>query len=177
MLTVLAYSEEGITTLHEVPSLQLKALSATPPTENPVTSLRPVPVTVTVVPPASVPVVGLIELIVGGARYVNWSAGEMLDEPAGLVATMFTVSPTEPAGMVTVQAESLSHTELAGTPPTSNVAALNSLPVTTTVSPPPMAPDGGLTELIVGSVNGSGPGGVEKYGNSLAHEMSILLWE
>ena len=59
------------------------------------------PVTVTVVPPAPGPKVGLTEVIVGAGRYVNWSAATTADVPMPLVTVMFTV-PAAPAGETAV---------------------------------------------------------------------------
>jgi hypothetical protein len=59
---------------------------------------KPVPVTVTLVPPATGPEPGLTELMVG--VYLKWSAVVMALVPAPVVTVTSTV-PTVPAGAVT----------------------------------------------------------------------------
>ncbi len=56
--------------------------------------MKPVPVMVTVVPPAGRPAAGLSVLMVGVPSKMNSSAGEVVLVPAGVV----TVTSTVPAG-------------------------------------------------------------------------------
>ena len=58
---------------------------------------NPVPVTVTVVPPANGPAAGATLVIVGTGSYVNSSAGEVALVPPGVVTVTSTV-PAVPAG-------------------------------------------------------------------------------
>src|SRR6202021_1098805 len=75
-------------------------VAAAPPMVTAVAPVRLVPVMVTVVPPAWGPDVGEIEVTVGLAMLVNWSAAEVADvHPA--VVTLTSTVPV-PAGEVAV---------------------------------------------------------------------------
>ena len=65
------------------------------------TLVKLVPVMVTLVPPAVLPLVGLTEVTVAGAWYVNWSALEVAEVPAELV-TVTSTAPAAWAGDVAV---------------------------------------------------------------------------
>jgi hypothetical protein len=65
-----------------------------------VTPVKPVPVTVTVVPPASGPVAGVTPVTVGTGSYVYWSAAEVALVPPGVVTVISTVPV--PAGETVV---------------------------------------------------------------------------
>jgi hypothetical protein len=62
---------------------------------------NPVPVTVTVVPPANGPPVGEIPVTVGTGSYVYWSTAEVALVPPGVVTVISTV-PAEPGGETAV---------------------------------------------------------------------------
>ena len=69
-----------------------------------ITSVAPentVPLTTTVLPPAIGPALGATPVTVGGAKYVYWSAPEIVLVPPGVVTLMSTV-PADPAGTSTV---------------------------------------------------------------------------
>ena len=66
-----------------------------------VAPVNPVPVIVTVVPPATGPDTGVIPVTVGMGSYVNWSAGEVALVPPGVVTVTSTV-PAVPAGETAV---------------------------------------------------------------------------
>ena len=61
------------------------------PNITPVVPVNPVPVTVTVVPPANCPLAGEMPVMVGTGTYVNWSAGEVVLVPPGVVTVISTV--------------------------------------------------------------------------------------
>jgi hypothetical protein len=65
-----------------------------------VAPVNPVPVTVTVVPPATGPAAGEIPVTVGTGAYVNWSAAEVGLVPPGVVTVISTVPV--PAGETAV---------------------------------------------------------------------------
>jgi hypothetical protein len=56
-----------------------------------VAPVNPVPVTVTVVPPANGPLTGEMLVMVGTGAYVNWSAGEVVLVPPDVVTVISTV--------------------------------------------------------------------------------------
>src|SRR2546421_732276 len=71
-----------------------------PPNWTAVAPVKPVPVIVTLVPPADGPFDGLTAVTVGAGLYMNWSAAVAeLVPPAGVVIVMSTV-PGAPAGTV-----------------------------------------------------------------------------
>src|SRR5436853_105012 len=91
----------------DVAELTENEAAGEPPTETAFAPVKLVPVIVTEVPPAVVPVAGLRLVTVGTAavRYVKWSA-ETADEVPLLVVTLTSTVPAEPAGAVAVTDES-----------------------------------------------------------------------
>ena len=78
----------------DVDELTTRPVPATVPNFTTVAPVKPVPVTLTVVPPAVIPEVGLTPVTVGsgGAVKVNWSAGAFSAEvPPGVVTVTSTV--------------------------------------------------------------------------------------
>jgi hypothetical protein len=108
-----------------------------------VAPVKPLPLIATGVPPAPVPLDGLMLVMAGalGADTVKWSAEPVLDVPLGVVTVMSTV-PAASAGAITVSdvSEVTSKTAAAVDPKDTAVAAVNPLPVTTIVSPPRVLP-------------------------------------
>ena len=129
-------------------------------------SPNPVPLTVTVVPPAVDPVFGVSFVIVG--VYANSSADEMMLVPLGVVTVTATI-PAVPAGLTAViEVADFTATPVALSEP--NFTAVTSerfVPVMVTFVPPATGP------LVVDSlVTVGGGGGV--YSNSSADEMMLV---
>ena len=91
----------GESAVHDVLDEQLTPVAAVEPKLTVSPNWKPVPVMVTVVPPAVGPAVGLMAVTVGGVTYVNWSAEDTALVPAGVVTVMST-KPAEPAGETAV---------------------------------------------------------------------------
>ena len=97
----------------------------------------------------------------GPTVYVNWSPLTIAEVPPGVV-TVTSTSPGPPtAGEVAVIEVSELTVKLAAAvePKATEVAPLNSDPVTVTVVPPLTGPEVGATELIVGTGGGDGGAG------------------
>jgi len=75
-------------------------VAAVSPNVTAVISVNPVPVIVTAVPPAVVPVAGMMLVIEGTSVYVNLSAATIALVPSGVVTD--TMTTPEPAGDVAV---------------------------------------------------------------------------
>ncbi len=112
--------------------------------------LKPVPVMVTVFPPAGAPLVGLMLVIVGAALYVYVTA---FDVP--LTVATVTLTVPEPAGAVTVSEVADADVTVAAELPKSTVSAdavaLKPVPVMVTEFPPPGTPLFGLIVEITGA--------------------------
>ena len=91
----------GETAVIWVAEVTVKLDAETVPNFTTVAPVNPVPVTVTVVPPATGPDAGVIPVTVGTGSYVNWSAGEVALVPPGVVTVTSTV-PAVPAGETAV---------------------------------------------------------------------------
>jgi hypothetical protein len=130
------------------------AVAATVPKSTVASLAKPVPVTVTTVPPVTAPLSGLMPVTVGSAKaYVNWSPAELVELPAPVVTVTFTVPV--PAGEVAVSdVELVTSTSVAATVPKSTVAPLaKPVPVTLTDVPPVGGPVDGLTWTTVGAAS------------------------
>src|SRR5712692_359867 len=118
--------------------------AGTLPKETPVALLKPVPVSVTVVPPPLVPDDGLTAVTVGPATalYAKWSADPVVDVPVGVVTVISTV-PAVPAGARAVSAlsERTVKSRAAVEPKVTALAPVKPLPVTVTSVPPAALPD------------------------------------
>ena len=155
--------EVGEFTTRPVPALVPKSTVVAP--------VKPVPVSITGVPPPVEPLLGLTPVTVGagGVTKVNWSAALVVLVPAGVVTVMSTV-PNDPAGEVALSCPGeTSETLDAGELPksTSNVLpATKPVPVTVTTVPPVDGPEDGLTEVTVGldgePPNATTPAGVPR---------------
>ena len=77
--------------VREVGEATTRPVPAVIPNLTDVAPVNPVPVTVTVVPPAAGPPVGEIPVTVGTGSYVNWSAAEVALVPPGVVTVISTV--------------------------------------------------------------------------------------
>jgi hypothetical protein len=126
--------------------------------------VKPLPVTVTAVPPLSGPLLGATLVTVGAATYVYWSALEVPLVPPGVVTVMWTV-PADSAGTSTVMLVglvTLKHGAVPQTlemlcPPTVTWVVVKPLPVkpvpeTVTPVPPLRGPLVGATLVTVGAV-------------------------
>jgi hypothetical protein len=131
-------------------TVTLVALADPKETVEPFTN--PVPLIVTVVPPASGPVDGETDVTVGTPAYVNWSAGEVALVPPDVVTAMSTVPV--PAGLVAVMSIGLETTTLvAWVGPNETVAPVaKPVPLIVTVVPPTCGPADGDTDVTVGTV-------------------------
>jgi hypothetical protein len=132
--------------------LTVNELALFAPNLTAVVPVRFVPVTVTEVPPASGPLVGLTDVIVGAATYVNWSLADVALVPPTVVVVM-SIVPAEPEGEVAVIWVALSTVnELALVAPNlTAVAPVRFVPVIVTEVLPPVGPLVGLTDEIVGA--------------------------
>ena len=131
-------------------AVSLLIVAATPPNSTAVADARPVPVIVTVVPPAAGPEPGLIADTLGAARYVNWSLDEVADVPSAVVTVTSTVPV--PAGLVATICVAVSLPIVAATPPNfTAVADARPVPVIVTVVPPAAGPEPGLIADTLGA--------------------------
>lgn len=120
-----------------------------------VAPVNPVPLTVTIVPPATTPLVGEIPVMVGVVTvvYVNWSAVDV-----ALVATgVVTVTSTTPAAWAGERAviwvsEFTVKDVPAVLPKLTAVAPVNPAPVIVTVVPPAKSPVVGEIPVTVGGI-------------------------
>jgi len=125
--------------------------SADPPNDTVAPVWKPVPLTVTDVPPAAAPVFGVIELIVGaGATYVKQPTHVPICASV-LVTTTFT-DPAAPAVVVPVIEVGLIVATVSADPPNETVAPLwNPVPAMLTEVPPALGPLVGVTDVTVGA--------------------------
>jgi hypothetical protein len=131
-------------------------LAATVPKANAEAPVNSVPVTVTEVPPNTVPVAGLTALTVGAGAYVNWSALDVTDVPAGVV-TVTSTTPALPAGAVAVQICVVEQvTAVAAFAPNTTVdePTTNPDPVIVTAVPPATGAPDGATAFTTGTNDG-----------------------
>jgi hypothetical protein len=136
-------SDVSLATTTDVANVEPKRTAVVP--------VRPVPETVTLVPPATGPPDGDTAAIVGG-RYTYVKAPASAVVPPGAV-TDTDLAPPTPAGVRHVIVESSrTVTAVAGAPPmVTPVAPRNPVPVTVTGVPPPAGPDTGRTPATVGA--------------------------
>ena len=130
----------------------VKLVAAVVPKSTAVAPVRLVPVTVTLVPPAEVPVVGLTAVTVGATTKVKSSAEDLAETPPGVVTVTSTVAAAT-AGLVTVIWVALfTVTPVPAVVPKSTaVAPVKAVPVTVTLVPPAVGPELGLTAVTVGA--------------------------
>jgi hypothetical protein len=123
--------------------------------------MKPVPLMVTLVPPAAGPVSGLTAVTVGLLPvlpvlvYVKSSEDEVVDVPAVVITVTSTVPV--PAGEEAVTEVGLTTvTPVACTEPKSTVAPVkNPVPLIVTLVPPAAGPLSGLTAVTVGALAGA----------------------
>jgi hypothetical protein len=139
---------DGEVMVSEVSDETVMLVPAFAPNFTPVADPKPVPVTVTTVPPLALPLLGLTMVTVGVVSYVKWSAVTALDVPVVLVTSMSTGVPvTVPDGesMVSEVSDETVMPVPAVAPNFTPVAERKPVPVTVTTVPPLAFPPFGLT--------------------------------
>src|SRR5208283_4001145 len=151
--------------VREVGEAMSSPVPAVVPNLTDVAPVNPVPVTVTVVPPATGPAAGVTPVTVGTGSYVNWSDAEVALVPPGVVTVTSTVPV--PAGdfMVREVGEAMSRPVPAVDPNLTDVAPVKPVPVTVTVVPPVRGPAPGVMPVTVG---------MAKYVNLSAAEIALV---
>src|SRR5262249_16813511 len=141
----------GLSAVIVVSFTTVKFVAGVVPKLTAVAPVKPVPMTVTRVPPAAGPLVGLRPVTAGAARNVKRSACDAGDVPAGVVTVTLTIPM--PAGLVAVKVVSFTTVRFrAGTGPKSTPAGpVNPVPVTVTNVPPATGPLFGVTPVTVGA--------------------------
>jgi hypothetical protein len=136
----------------DVSETTVKDAAAVEPNETALAPMKPVPVIVTCVPPATGPALGLTPVTPGADTYVNASAEPPDAEvPPGVVTVMLTVP--DPAGDVAVifVAELTVNDPAAVDPNLTAVAPVKPVPVIVTDVPPPNGPTVGLMLMTAGT--------------------------
>src|SRR5881396_1213176 len=124
-------------------------VSADPPNETVAPAWKPVPLTVSELPPALGPPLGVTELTAGGATYVK-QAAHMPVCASGFVTTAFT-GPAACAVVVPVMLVAVIVAIVSADPPNETVApAWKPVPLTVSELPPALGPLLGVTELTAG---------------------------
>ncbi len=146
----------GETALTEVLERTSTLVAAVVPNMTALAPRSPVPVMMTVVPPAGRPATGLTAVTTGGASYVNWSATTSALVPPALV-TVTSTWPV-PAGEVTVRdVAELRTTLVPAVGPKSTTLALGKpvpekpVPVMVTEVAPARGPAAGVMAVTVGA--------------------------
>ena len=135
----------------DVAELTVKPVAGVAPNVTAVAPLKLVPVIVTDVPPVAGPEVGDIDVTVGTATYVNWSAAEVADVPPGVVTVTSTV-PVPAGDVAVIWVGELTVKPVAGVAPKlTAVAAVKLVPVMVTLVPPVVGPAVGEIEATVGA--------------------------
>jgi hypothetical protein len=145
--TVSASSTAGVTAVIDESSFTVNP-AGVPPKSTAVASVKFAPVIVTVVPPSTVPLSGLMPDTVGAAMNVNWSLElEELVPPA--VVTVTSTVPALAAGDTAVIDVSPFTVKLAASvePKVTAVAPVNPVPVIVTLVPPAAGP--AVTDTLV----------------------------
>lgn len=140
---------DGVTAVTEVELTFVSDVAAVPPTVTLVVALKLVPVIVTAVPPATGPLDGDTDVIVGAATNVNPFTS--VAEPPAVVSTRFT-GPAVLAGVTTVTEVALTFvSDVPAVPPNVTAVVLDKfVPEIVTVVPPAAGPLTGDTDVIVG---------------------------
>jgi hypothetical protein len=132
----------------------LKLLAAVVPNVTALAPVKPLPLTVTSVPPIVLPDVGVIAVTTGlaAAVYVNRSAPTIGDVPEGVVTVMSTI-PAAWGGAVAMTWVSDSTVKLlaAWLPNDTCVAPVKLVPVILMTAPPAVLPDAGVMADTAGT--------------------------
>ena len=128
---------------------------ATPPKVTDVAPVKPEPDTLTNVPPATGPALGLDAVTTGAVTALNRSDAPVA-EACPFAVTVTSTVPAASTGEIAVIVESLATVKLAaGTDPNlTAVAPVNPEPLTLTNVPPPTSPPGGNTDTTTGVTGG-----------------------
>ncbi len=140
----------GVTAVREFVDVTTILVAAIPPTKTLLTPVKFVPVIVIAVPAVSGPAIGLTDVIVGAAIYVN-AFGIVVVPPTVVSATSFAPA-TEFAGAIVVTELALTTTMfVVATPPmVMMLAPVKLLPLIVIKVPAVKGPEPGETEVIVG---------------------------
>lgn len=141
---------------------------AVPPNVTAAPERKPVPVNVTVVPPAFVPLLGETEARVGAGFMYEYALKSVPLSREGSVTVTFTLPAKWAGEVVVMEVELTTVVPVAAVPPKETVAPLTKLvPVMVTAVPPRVVPLLGLTPVTVGDaleVNSNAPlAGVERF--------------
>ncbi len=152
--STVATDSAGAVAVIWVALLIVKVVAATVPNLTPVAPVKLVPVMITEVPPAVVPVAGLTPVTVGGAGVakVKWSAGALTgDVPSDVVTVTSTVAADSAGAVAVIWVALLTVMVVAATVPNlTPVAPVKLVPVMITEVPPAVVPVAGLTPVTVG---------------------------
>src|ERR1700676_4126950 len=157
--STVAAASAGEMMVMDVAELTTRPVPAVVPNFTTVAPVKPVPVTVTLVPPAVGPVFGLTPVTVGtgGAVKVNWSDGALTSEvPPGVVTKTSTVAAASAGEMIVMEVAELTTRPVPAVVPNFTVVApVKPVPVTVTLVPPAVGPVFGLTPVTVGTGGGA----------------------
>jgi hypothetical protein len=147
-------SPAGEVAVIELSELGVNEVAAVDPKSTAVTLVKPVPVIVTEVPPATGPTEGLTPVIAGADAYVNSSAElPVADVPPGVFTVTLTGPKTVDAGALVVisPSETIVNGVAAFDPNLTTLAPSKPVPVIVTGVPPAIGPTAGLMLVTVGS--------------------------
>ena len=135
----------------EVAELTVKLVALVAPNFTAVAPVKLVPVSVTDVPPVVGPKVGEIDVAVGPAIYVNWSAADVAEVPPTVVTLTSTV-PIPAGDVAVIDVEETTVKPVAAVAPkVTAVAPVKFVPVMITVVTPVVGPAFGEIDVTVGS--------------------------
>lgn len=151
MPTAPAVFRAGVIQVITVALTTVKDVASIPPIVSEVAPVKSLPLIVTSVPPAVLPVNGKIPLIEAGVTKVK-EANMLLGPPP--VRTITPAAPTGPSGVIQVSVVSSTTVILVETalPNATDVAPVRFVPVIVTIFPPALFPAGGEIVLINGGV-------------------------
>jgi hypothetical protein len=142
---------EGSLTVSWVELLRVIEVPVLLPNFTAVTVVKFVPVMVTVVPPASLPLAGVALVTVGGLMKVKLV---LVTDPPGVVTFTWTAPAPWALGLAFKVVALVKWTEAAAVAPNVTVdVAVKPVPVITTVVPPAIGPADGASEVIVGATS------------------------
>ena len=143
----------GVTAVMEVELTTTTLVAATPPTFTVAPARKLVPVRVMVLPAASGPALGVTDVSVGAAAYVN--ALVLVTVPPRVVTTRLAATLMDEAGPVGVTAVicvgETTTTLVGATPPRVTLAPVKFVPVIVIAVPPAIGPEFGTTDVTVGA--------------------------
>ena len=142
----------GAVIVSEVEEVTDNAVPATVPNFTPVTPMKPVPVTVTTVPPANFPAAGDTAVTVGAATYVKRSAVTSAEVPPAAVTRKLTVPAACAGAVIFSEVEEVTVNAVPATVPNfTPVTPVKPVPVTVTTAPPANLPAEGDNFVTVGA--------------------------